>query len=375
MKQAAATPKRLGLVSPQRALFEQALQLDCGRSLAQHELLFETYGALNAEASNAILICHALSGDHHAAGLHQDSDSKPGWWDHCIGPGKAIDTDRFFVVCPNNLGGCSGSTGPTSINPESGKAWGPDFPLVTVRDWVKSQAMLQAHLGINQWAAVIGGSLGGMQAMQWAIDRPEALRHAVIIAAAPRLSAQNIAFNEIARQAIRSDPEFHGGRYAEHGVLPERGLKLARMLGHITYLSDEAMRAKFGRLRRADAGSYNYEVEFEVESYLRHQGQQFVGRFDANAHCKTGFRRQVDPGLRGGRWPLTTAGVEQAGRFLKGCLSTATPPGYVDGAPNATAPEFAWPDCSGRNGLHPPPTHSHHRAAPAAAEPNSAIRG
>ena len=284
MKQAAATPKRLGLVSPQRALFEQALQLDCGRSLAQHELLFETYGALNAEASNAILICHALSGDHHAAGLHQDSDSKPGWWDHCIGPGKAIDTDRFFVVCPNNLGGCSGSTGPTSINPESGKAWGPDFPLVTVRDWVKSQAMLQAHLGINQWAAVIGGSLGGMQAMQWAIDRPEALRHAVIIAAAPRLSAQNIASNEIARQAIRSDPEFHGGRYAEHGVLPERGLKLARMLGHITYLSDEAMRAKFGRLRRADAGSYNYEVEFEVESYLRHQGQQFVGRFDANTY-------------------------------------------------------------------------------------------
>ena len=274
----------VGLVQAHRAVIQQPLALDCGRTLGGHELVYETYGELNADASNAILICHALSGDHHAAGYHQESDTKPGWWDSCIGPGKPIDTRRFFVVCPNNLGGCRGSTGPSSPNPDTGKPWGPDFPIVTVRDWVRSQALLAEQLGIRKWAAVVGGSLGGMQVMQWAIDRPEAIGHAVVIAAAPKLTAQNIAFNEIARQAILSDPDFHDGRYGEHGTLPERGLKLARMLGHITYLSDEAMREKFGRLRRSGAAGFNYDVEFEVESYLRYQGQQFVGRFDANTY-------------------------------------------------------------------------------------------
>lgn len=274
----------VGRVVPQRARLEQPLTLDCGQTLDHHELVYETYGELNAQRSNAVLVCHALSGNHHAAGWHDGEDRKPGWWEHCVGPGKAIDTNRFHVVCPNNLGGCHGSTGPTTLREGTGRAWGPEFPVVTVRDWVRSQAQLQQHLGIDRWAAVVGGSLGGMQVMQWAIDRPEALAHAVVIAAAPRLSAQNIAFNEIARQAIVSDPDFHGGRYAEHGVVPERGLKLARMLGHITYLSDAAMREKFGRLRRGDATGFNYDVEFEVESYLRHQGQQFVHRFDANTY-------------------------------------------------------------------------------------------
>ncbi len=277
-------PRSVGIVVPQRAVLDTPLLLDCGRRLDSHELVYETYGRLNASGSNAILICHALSGDHHAAGWHAPDDRKPGWWDQCIGPGKAIDTNRFFVVCPNNLGGCSGSTGPSSPKPDGSGCWGPDFPVVTVRDWVRSQRLLQQHLGIERWAAVVGGSLGGMQVLQWSIDCPEALQHAVVIAAAPRLSAQNIAFNEIARQAILSDPDFHGGRYAEHGVVPERGLKLARMLGHITYLSDAAMRDKFGRMRRSDAAGFNYDIEFEVESYLRHQGQQFVGRFDANTY-------------------------------------------------------------------------------------------
>ncbi|MDT0497695.1 homoserine O-acetyltransferase [Algiphilus sp. W345] len=274
----------LGIVVPQRITLDAPLLLDCGRTLAQHELMVETYGRLNADRSNAILICHALSGDHHAAGFHAAGDRKPGWWDNCIGPGRPIDTDRFFVVCLNNLGGCRGSTGPGTINPDSGKHWGPDFPIVTVRDWVRSQALLADHLGIRQWAAGIGGSLGGMQIMQWAIDLPERIRHAIVIAAAPKLSAQNIAFNEIARQAILSDPEFHDGHFYEHGTVPSRGLKLARMLGHITYLSDEAMRAKFGRVLRGGHMQFNYEVEFEVESYLRYQGQQFVDRFDANTY-------------------------------------------------------------------------------------------
>ncbi|MCH9826848.1 MAG: homoserine O-acetyltransferase [Gammaproteobacteria bacterium] len=274
----------LGIVVPQRITLDAPLLLDCGRTLAQHELMVETYGRLNADRSNAILICHALSGDHHAAGFHAAGDRKPGWWDNCIGPGRPIDTDRFFVVCLNNLGGCRGSTGPGTINPDSGKHWGPDFPIVTVRDWVRSQALLADHLGIRQWAAGIGGSLGGMQIMQWAIDLPERIRHAIVIAAAPKLSAQNIAFNEIARQAILSDPDFHDGHFYEHGTVPSRGLKLARMLGHITYLSDEAMRAKFGRVLRGGHMQFNYEVEFEVESYLRYQGQQFVDRFDANTY-------------------------------------------------------------------------------------------
>ena len=276
----------VGLVVPRRVEIDTPLTLDCGRSLPRHTLMIETYGQLDAAAGNAVLICHALSGDHHAAGYHDAQDRKPGWWDSAIGPGKPIDTRRFFVVCLNNLGGCRGSTGPLEIDPETGSAWGPDFPIVTVRDWVRSQALLADVLGIARWAAVIGGSLGGMQVMQWAIDLPERVAHALVIASAPRVSAQNIAFNEIARQAILSDPDFHGGRYTEAGVRPARGLKLARMLGHITYLSDEAMRARFGRLLRDNDGqfNYNFDVEFEVESYLRHQGNSFVDRFDANTY-------------------------------------------------------------------------------------------
>ena len=276
----------VGLVVPRKIPIGRTLTLDCGRSLPHHELMIEIYGELNAARSNAILICHALSGDHHAAGLHEPGDRKPGWWDSAIGPGKPIDTRRFHVVCLNNLGGCRGSTGPLTVDPATGEPYGPDFPIVTVRDWVRSQAMLADALGIEQWAAVIGGSLGGMQVMQWAIDLPQRVRHALVIAAAPRISAQNIAFNEIARQAIISDPDFHDGRYYAHKVVPSRGLKLARMLGHITYLSDQAMRARFGRILRDGDGqfNFNYDVEFEVESYLRHQGQIFVDRFDANTY-------------------------------------------------------------------------------------------
>lgn len=276
----------VGLVEPQREHFDQPLALDCGRTLDAFELVYETYGTLNSKRSNAVLVCHALSGSHHAAGYNSQDERKPGWWEACIGPGKPIDTNRFFVVCVNNLGGCHGSTGPSSINPETGEPFGPDFPIVTVADWVRSHARLADRLGIETWAAVIGGSLGGMQAIQWAIDYPERIRHTVAIAAAPRLSAQNIAFNEVARQAIRSDPDFNDGRYRAKGAIPRRGLMLARMLGHITYLSDEAMRAKFGRdLRKGkDDFNFNYDVEFEVESYLRHQGRTFVERFDANTY-------------------------------------------------------------------------------------------
>ncbi len=274
----------VGLVTPTSHLFEQPILLDCGHTLPSYTLTYETYGKLNADRSNALLICHALSGDHHAAGFHSVEDKKPGWWDSCIGPGKPFDTDRFFIVCPNNLGGCKGSTGPNSLNPESGKLYGPDFPLVTVKDWVKSQHTLMQHLGIAQWAAVIGGSLGGMQAMQWAIDYPKLLRHALLIATAPLLSAQNIGFNEVARQAILSDPEFHGGHFYDQDSSPKRGLMLARMLGHITYLSDDAMREKFGRELNQGRRSYNFNVEFQVESYLRHQGTSFVEHFDANTY-------------------------------------------------------------------------------------------
>ena len=289
MRAVAANPgvvNSVGIVTPRRIAIERALTLACGQILPRFDLVIETYGELNAARSNAVLICHALSGDHHAAGFHSADDRKPGWWDSAIGPGKPIDTRRFFVVSLNNLGGCRGSTGPVTVNPATGKLWGPDFPIVTVRDWVASQALLADHLGIDCWAAVIGGSLGGMQVMQWTIDLPTRIRHALVIAAAPRVSAQNIAFNEIARQAIRSDPEFFEGRYVAHGVKPERGLRLARMLGHITYLSDAAMRARFGRLLRDGDGAFNfnYDVEFEVEGYLRHQGNSFVDRFDANTY-------------------------------------------------------------------------------------------
>ncbi|NLO80836.1 MAG: homoserine O-acetyltransferase [Xanthomonadaceae bacterium] len=276
----------VGLVTPKRHFFDEPLPLDSGRELPSYEIVYETYGELNEDRSNAILVCHALSGDHHAAGYHSPDDRKPGWWETCIGPGKPSDTNRFFVVSSNNIGGCSGSTGPSSINPRNGKRYGPHFPIVTVADWVRSQARLADVLGISRWAAVIGGSLGAMQALQWAIDYPDRLRHAILIATAPKLSAQNIAFNEVARQAILSDPDFRDGYYMDHGVIPRRGLALARMLGHITYLSEDAMRAKFGRQPKGSSGklSYSFDVDFQVESYLRYQGQSFVERFDANTY-------------------------------------------------------------------------------------------
>lgn len=288
----------VGLVQPQRFHFDEPLILRSGKQLPAYDLMVETYGTLNAQKSNAILICHALSGDHHAAGFHSLSDKKPGWWDVCIGPGKPIDTNLFFVVAMNNLGGCAGSTGPRSINPDTGKPFGPDFPIVTVRDWVNSQQRLMQRLGIGKWAAVIGGSLGGMQVLRWAISFPDRLRHAIAIASAPKLSAQNIAFNEVARQSITSDPNFHDGRYLEHGTYPKRGLMLARMVGHITYLSDTGMRSKFGRGSmepgsnkenfgrdlRTGKLSFGYDADFEVESYLHYQGERFSENFDANTY-------------------------------------------------------------------------------------------
>ncbi len=275
----------VGLVSPQVAQFAEPLALACGRSLSHYELVYETYGELNAERSNAVLICHALSGHHHAAGYNSMDERKPGWWDSCIGPGKPIDTRKFFVVSLNNLGGCNGSTGPASRNPQTGRVYGSDFPVVTVEDWVNSQALLADRLGISQWAAVIGGSLGGMQALQWSISYPERLRHCLAIASAPKLSAQNIAFNEVARQAILTDPDYHGGHFQEQGTLPKRGLMLARMVGHITYLSDDAMGEKFGRERKSEKPNFDlHNVEFQVESYLRYQGEEFSGRFDANTY-------------------------------------------------------------------------------------------
>ncbi len=285
----------VGLVSGELIHFDEPLALRSGRDIDQYDLMVETYGTLNADKSNAILICHALSGDHHAAGFHKPDDDKekPGWWDCCIGPGKAFDTNQFFIVCLNNLGGCAGSTGPSSIDPETGKAFGPDFPIITVRDWVTSQARLADRLGIQKWAAVIGGSLGGMQVMRWAISYPDRLAHAIIIAAAPKLSAQNIAFNEIARQSITSDPDFHAGRYYDFNTYPKRGLMLARMVGHVTYLSDSAMRDKFGkdaiegsfgRDLRSGKLNFSYDVDFQVESYLKYKGEIFSHSFDANSY-------------------------------------------------------------------------------------------
>ena len=277
----------VGEVAPQRARFDAPLTLSGGAALPAFELDYETYGELNAARSNAVLVCHALSGNHHVAGWHAGNPKNLGWWDNLIGPGKPLDTRKFFVVGVNNLGGCFGSTGPMSPNPASGRPWGADFPVVTVEDWVAAQARLADRLGIEAWAAVIGGSLGGMQAMQWALEYPERIRHALAIASAPKLTAQNIAFNEVARQAILTDPDFHGGHYYEHGVVPARGLRLARMLGHITYLSDDQMAEKFGRrLRQADL-RYSYDVDFEIESYLRYQGDKFAGFFDANTYLIT----------------------------------------------------------------------------------------
>lgn len=274
----------IGIVTPQKWSFDSPLTLQNGCVLPRFELMIETYGTLNANKSNAVLICHALSGNHHVAGYHSKNDKHPGWWDNMIGPGKPVDTNRFFVVGLNNLGGCHGSTGPLSINPDTGKAYGADFPMVTVKDWVESQSMLADRFGIDKWAAVMGGSLGGMQALQWAIDKPQRLRHALIIASAPRLSTQNIAFNDVARQAILTDPDFCQGQYAQQQKIPRRGLRIARMMGHITYLAEDGLGKKFGRQMRQPNYQYDYNVEFEVESYLRYQGDKFAEVFDANSY-------------------------------------------------------------------------------------------
>lgn len=278
--------RSVGIVEPRIAHFDAPLPLACGRDLADYQLVYETYGELNEARSNAVLVCHALSGNHHAAGYHSAGDKKPGWWDECIGPGKPIDTDRFYVVSLNNIGGCHGSTGPTSINPQTGQPWGPDFPPLRARDWVNSQARLADYLGIECWAAVVGGSLGGMQAMRWALEYPDRIRHCIVIAAAMKLSAQNLAFNEVARQAIMSDPAFADGHYQANGTVPASGLALARMVGHITYLSDHAMASKFGRDLRSGSFKQGDEenVEFQVQSYLRYQGSQFSSSFDANTY-------------------------------------------------------------------------------------------
>ncbi|MEO0442861.1 MAG: homoserine O-acetyltransferase [Pseudomonadota bacterium] len=276
----------VGIVESQTHIFDQPLALANGRTLPGFELVYETYGELNSDNSNAVLICHALSGHHHAAGKHSAEDKKPGWWDNYIGPGKAIDTDHFYVVSMNNIGGCHGSTGPLSINPNTQRPWGADFPTLRVRDWVETQKQLAGVLGIEQWAAVIGGSLGGMQAMRWALEYPERLRHCVVIASAMKLTAQNIAFNETARQAIMADPDFLNGNYLDKHTIPRQGLSVARMIGHITYLSGDGMGQKFGRELRS--GSFQQGVdeplEFEIESYLRYQGANFSHSFDANSY-------------------------------------------------------------------------------------------
>lgn len=278
----------VGRVAPQKIAFATPLKLACGAQLNGFELMVETYGKLNRHKSNAILICPALSGDHHAAGYH-DGDDSPGWWDHYIGPGKPIDTARFFVIALNNIGGCSGSTGPTSVDPATGQPWGKNFPPLRVRDWVETQRLLADHFEIEKWAAVVGGSLGGMQVMRWSLEYPERVGAAVVIAAALKLTAQNIAFNEIARRAIRSDRDFHDGDYRQHNTLPREGLALARMVGHVTYLSADGLGTKFGRELKAgsfELGSDN-PVEFQVESYLNYQGDKFANSFDAHSYLLT----------------------------------------------------------------------------------------
>ena len=276
----------VGLVTPQVARFDTPFTFENGAVLPRHELVYETYGELSPARDNAVLICHALSGSHHAAGFHSPEDRRPGWWDLAIGPGKAIDTRRLFVVCSNNLGCCDGSSGPNTPNPDTDLPWGGQFPQPQVRDWVRSQKQLAEHLGISRWAAVMGGSLGGMQALQWAIDFPDWVDHCVALAAAPGLTAQNIAFNEIARHAILSDPDWSDGNYMAQGTLPARGVALARMVGHLTYMSADGMSDRFGRELRE--GSFapgdNSEWVFQVESYLRHQGTRFSTQFDANTY-------------------------------------------------------------------------------------------
>jgi homoserine O-acetyltransferase len=279
-------PSSVGPVVAHKAHFDAPIRLRSGAELPSYDIAYETYGTLNAARSNAVLVCHALNASHHVAGYYENERGNVGWWDNLVGPGKPLDTRRFFVVGTNYLGSCFGSTGPASLNPAKGKPWGADFPVVTVEDWVEAQARLADRLGIERFAAAIGGSLGAMQALQWTLSYPDRVRHSLVIAAAPRLTPQNIAFNEVARQAIMTDPDFHGGHYYEKGVVPTRGLRIARMIGHITYLSGEAMSEKFGRvLRRASLG-FDFDVDFEIESYLRYQGDKFSTYFDANTYLR-----------------------------------------------------------------------------------------
>ncbi len=278
------------IATPQSQHFADALPLQSGASIRDYALSFETYGTLNAERSNAVLICHALNASHHVAGVYEGQPKSEGWWDNMIGPGKALDTDKFFVIGVNNLGSCFGSTGPMHTNPDTGRVYGADFPVVTVEDWVNAQARLLDVLGIDTLAVVMGGSLGGMQALSWTLQYPQRVRHAVVVASAPNLTAENIAFNEVARRAIVTDPDFYGGHFYAHGTVPKRGLRIARMIGHITYLSDDVMNEKFGRQLRdavAGDGAYKYstqDVEFQIESYLRYQGDKFAEYFDANTY-------------------------------------------------------------------------------------------
>jgi homoserine O-acetyltransferase len=275
----------VGDVVARRATFTTPLALRSGASFPGFDLMYETYGSLNAARSNAILVCHALNASHHVAGTYAGEPDSEGWWDNMVGPGKPVDTNRFFVIGVNNLGSCFGSTGPTSIDPATGKPWGSAFPIVTVEDWVDAQARLADSLGIERLAAVMGGSLGGMQALAWATRYPARIANALVIAAAPNLSAQNIAFNEVARAAIMTDPDFHGGRFYDEGVKPVRGLRVARMIGHITYISDEQMAERFGRQLR-EGLNYSFAPEFQIESYLRHQGEKFAEYYDANTYLR-----------------------------------------------------------------------------------------
>src|SRR4051812_37722576 len=283
---AAPEGRSVGVVTPRVARFDEPLRLKSGAVIDSYELAYETYGTLNSERSNAVLVCHALNASHHVAGWYADDPNNVGWWDNMIGPGKPVDTERFFVIGVNNLGGCHGSTGPCSANPKTGKPWGGSFPVITVEDWVAAQARLAETLGVERFAAVMGGSLGAMQSLQWTMSYPERLRHAIVIACAPNLSAQNIAFNEVARQAIVTDPDFHDGNYYEHGVKPQRGLRVARMVGHITYLSDDEMAVKFGRQLKNEKLSYSFDTEFQIESYLRYQADKFSDYFDANTYLR-----------------------------------------------------------------------------------------
>jgi len=279
-------PSSVGAATAQKARFTEPLRLRGGAELPTYEIAYETYGKLNEARTNAVLVCHALNASHHVAGYYAEDKNNVGWWDNLVGPGKPLDTNRFFVVGSNYIGSCFGSTGPASINPATGKPWGADFPVVTVEDWVEAQRRLADRLGIERFAAVIGGSLGAMQALQWTLSYPERIGHSIVIAAAAKLTPQNIAFNEVARQAIMTDPDFHGGHYYDKGVVPTRGLRIARMIGHITYISGEAMAEKFGRVLRRGQPGFDFDIDFEVESYLRYQGDKFSSYFDANTYLR-----------------------------------------------------------------------------------------